>query len=285
MFEWMQRQSHQTLHVMLIQWIKQVLHRCIGFQVSGMAEGDWRLPRQFAGLIGRSDTELELRPFECLEIEGGMDELPPCLPKSRGWVVATENYEDLEELNRVWHYVDRAMPHERGMRAYAHFKTIDGLLWYKPCLRHEDMRERPADVLFRKVPGDLVLTLEMSLGSEEWDMQLFSSFSGNKLLSMKYHRVEKVTWKSLYLRIRHQLLDLGSISGAQSFKLIYQNREPNSMQGLVFKPYKYDEVEAPEPVAKPKAKAKSAPKAKSVLKRPASKGASAKSVLKRPGRK
>ena len=109
MFEWMQRQSHQTLHVMLIQWIKQVLHRCIGFQVSGMAEGDWRLPRQFAGLIGRSDTELELRPFECLEIEGGMDELPPCLPKSRGWVVATENYEGLEELNRVWHYVDRAM--------------------------------------------------------------------------------------------------------------------------------------------------------------------------------
>ena len=285
MFEWMQRQSHQTLHVMLIQWIKQVLHRCIGFQVSGMAEGDWRLPRQFAGLIGRSDTELELRPFECLEIEGGMDELPPRLPKSRGWVVATENYEGLEELNRVWHYVDRAMPHERGMRAYAHFKTIDGLLWYKPCLHHEDMRERPADVLFRKVPGDLVLTLEMSLGSEEWDMQLFSSFSGNKLLSMKYHRVEKVTWKSLYLRIRHQLLDLGSISGAQSFKLIYQNREPNSMQGLVFKPYKYDEVEAPEPVAKPKAKAKSAPKAKSVLKRPASKGASAKSVLKRPGRK
>ena len=254
MFEWMQRQSHQTLHAMLIQWIKQVL-------------------------------QLEMRPFESLEIEGGRDELPPCLPKSRGWVVATEDYEDLEALNRVWHYVDRAMPYERGMRAYVHFKTIDGLLWYKPYLHEQDMQEKPADVLFRKVPGDLVLTLEMSLGSDEWEMQLFSSFSGNKLLSLKYHRTEKATWKSFYLRIRHQLLDLGSISGAQSFKLIYQNREPKAMQAFVFKPYKYDEDEAPEEVAKPKAKAKSAPKAKSVLKRPASKGDSAKSVLKRPGRK
>ena len=86
MFEWMQRQSHQTLHAMLIQWIKQVLHRCIGFQVSGMAQGDWRLPRQFAGLVGRSDTELEMRPFESLDIEGGSSH-HACQNLEGGWLL------------------------------------------------------------------------------------------------------------------------------------------------------------------------------------------------------
>ena len=53
-----------------------------------------------------------------------------------------------------------------------------------------------------------------------------------------------------------------------SFKVFYENSEPTSLQTLVFKPYKYDEVEPREREAVAKPKAKCAPKAKSVLKRP-----------------
>ena len=62
------------------------------------------------------------------------------------------------------------------------------------------------------------------------------------------------------------MLDKHLITGAMSFKVFYENSEPTSLQSLVFKPYKYDEVEPRNREAVAKLKAKSAPKAKSFLK-------------------
>lgn len=222
-----------------------------------------------------------MRPLECLEIEGGDTDVGWSIPKCKGWVVATENWEDIQDCQRVWHYVDRLMPVERGMRAYIYYKrTSEGYWWYKPYLvNYANEVGGIPDLLFRVVPGDVALRMEMERGHDDWTLQFFNCFSGNYVTDLRYHRTEKVTWKSLYLALRHGLLNKGLITGAMSFKVFYENVEPTCLQGLVFKPYKYDEVEGPGSQATPKAKR--TPKAKSVVKRPAA----AKSVLKRPGRK
>ena len=252
-----------------------------------MACGDWRLPRQFNGLITRSESERELRPFECLEIEGGKHEEPAFIPKCKGWVIAQEDYEDIRDLQRVWHYVDRLRPIETGMRAYVYYKlTMEGYVWYKPypvdCAASPRSAEGQApDLLFRQVPGDMALRMEMDRGFDDWTLEFYNCFSGNFVTSLHYHRTEKVTWKGLHLALRHNLLEKHLITGGMSFKVFYENSEPTSLQALVFKPYKFDEVEGPQADATPKAKPKNTPKAKSVVKRPAV----AKSVLKRPGSK
>ena len=149
-----------------------------------------------------------------------------------------------------------------------------------PCGPRSAEGQAP-DLLFRQVPGDMALRMEMDRGFDDWTLEFYNCFSGNFVTSLHYRRTEKVTWKGLHLALRHNLLDKDLITGGMSFKVFYENSEPTSLQALVFKPYKFDEVEGPQADATPKAKPKNTPQAKSVVKRPAV----AKSVLKRPGRK
>ena len=153
------------------------------------------------------------------------------------------------------------------MRAYVYYKTAEaGYLWYKPYLLNHEEKFAAPDLLFRPVPGDIAMRMEMELGFDEWTLDFYNCFSGNHMASLHYHRTEKLTWKGLHLALRHHLLDKHLITGAMSFKVFYENSEPTSLQSLVFKPYKYDEVEPRNREAVAKLKAKSAPKAKSFLK-------------------
>lgn len=79
-------------------------------------------------------------------------------------------------------------------------------MWYKPYILWTTVEESGIPDLL-EIPGDIAMRLEMELGFDEWPMDLYNCFSGNKMASPKFQRAERLTWEGFHLTLRHHLLD------------------------------------------------------------------------------
>ena len=258
-----------------------------------MATGDLRPPVQFGGLIARSSDDFAT-PWEMVEITRFDDPSEVETPLPSAWLLALEDWQSLNDRERVWHYMSRADPLPFGQQVFKYYQTVEtGLgdyLHYKPHPYYVH-RGSYVDLMFRRIPPALLLNLDMEETEEKVIVKVMA-MSGSILQQMEYDKDFRITWKSFQQELRDKMVHGGQISVARDFKLLTQTGHGKAMNALLFKPkhtepyllahqnmMKYKSPKNKGGTHMSSAKAKASPKA-NVLKKPAA--AKTANVLKKP---